>query len=595
MVAVPTAPLAYSYLRFSSPAQASGDSLRRQIKATADWCERNGVVLDTSLTLRDCGVSAFKGKHRTNPDRSALAAFLKLVEQSKVPRGSYLIVENLDRLSREDIQPALLLALGLLQAGIRIVQLRPAELVFDDKSDTLPVMMMMVELSRGHSESKLKSDRVSAAREEERRRAREDGVIIAQRLPAWVEERAGKLCLIPERAAVVKRIFEMAASGYGLTSIVKRLTLDNVPGFGACEAAVDPETGKPRQTLGGRPKRHKARGERFGSGRWNRAYVALILSDRRALGEIQPYTVDGKPAGEPIKGYFPAAVGEDAFNDARDGARERRCRWGRISKAGVNVFAGLLLNARDGDRYHCTLRVAIPSQHRAAQRVLINGSAVEGRTTYYSFPFDTFEAAILSLLREIDPHAVLNGDSGPDESLALAGELARLEGRIAELEVELESGAEVAAAVKVLRKLEGQKRDLAAKLAEARQKAANPLSESWGEAQSLMAALDAAPDPEDARLRLRSALRRIVESIWLLVVPRGKDRLCAVQVWFTGGDRHRDYLVLHRAAVANGNSRTPCSWWARSLAHDAVPGELDLRDRTHAERLAKVLASLPLH
>jgi DNA invertase Pin-like site-specific DNA recombinase len=123
-------------------------------------CERNGVRLDASTTLHDLGKSAYTGEHRKNADRHALVAFLKLVEGGKVPRGSYLIIENLDRLSREHIQSALLLALNLLQAGVRIVQLKPAAMVFDDKSDTLPVMMMMMELSRGYGESAIKSERV---------------------------------------------------------------------------------------------------------------------------------------------------------------------------------------------------------------------------------------------------------------------------------------------------------------------------------------------------------------------------------------------------------------------------------------------------
>ena len=41
------------------------------------------MALDTSLTLRDEGVSGFTGKHRANPDRNALAAFLKLVEKGR--------------------------------------------------------------------------------------------------------------------------------------------------------------------------------------------------------------------------------------------------------------------------------------------------------------------------------------------------------------------------------------------------------------------------------------------------------------------------------------------------------------------------------
>jgi hypothetical protein len=44
--------------------------------------------LDTGLTLHDLGKSAYLGEHRKNPDRHALAAFLKLVETGKVPRGA---------------------------------------------------------------------------------------------------------------------------------------------------------------------------------------------------------------------------------------------------------------------------------------------------------------------------------------------------------------------------------------------------------------------------------------------------------------------------------------------------------------------------
>ena len=115
--------IAYSYMRFSSPAQAEGDSIRRQVATSEDWCRRNGVVLDEQATYRDLGKSAFRGAHRKNPDRNALAAFLRLVEEGRVARGSYLLLENLDRLSREHIRPALSLLLNLIEHGIRVVQI----------------------------------------------------------------------------------------------------------------------------------------------------------------------------------------------------------------------------------------------------------------------------------------------------------------------------------------------------------------------------------------------------------------------------------------------------------------------------------------
>src|SRR5205814_6387939 len=90
------------------------------------------------------------------------------------------------------------------------------------------------------------------------------------------------------------------------------------------------------------------------------------------------------------------------------------------------------------------------------------------------------------------------------------------------------------------------KRRLIEQLDEARQKAANPVGEAWEECKTLLEALDNAPDGDEARLKLRSVVRRVVDSIWLLVVPRGNDRLCAVQVWFAGGERCRNYVIYHQ-------------------------------------------------
>src|SRR5262245_48380987 len=146
---------AYSYLRFSSPEQARGDSIRRQDALRDAWLKKSGAVLDTSLTLRDEGVSAFSGGHRENPDRHALAAFLELVKRGRVKRGGYLVVESLDRLSREHIRPALTLLLNLIDAGVRVVQLLPVEMVYDERVEPMTLMMAIMELSRGHSESRM--------------------------------------------------------------------------------------------------------------------------------------------------------------------------------------------------------------------------------------------------------------------------------------------------------------------------------------------------------------------------------------------------------------------------------------------------------
>jgi hypothetical protein len=401
---------------------------------------------------------------------------------------------------------------------------------------------------RGHSESAAKSMRNGEAWKRKRKAARESRAVATHRLPAWVEERGGKLELIPSRAAVVKHIFHLAAAGYGYLAIIRRLTEEGVPAFG--EAVVRP--GKKRSQF---------------SGQWTLPYVARLLNDRRAVGEFQPCGRGRKPEGDPIPGYFPAAVTEDEYWAAQAGAdvRRKKAKSGkdevkayRVGKH-VNLFSGLLRNARDGDTY---IAASKPN------RVLVNHAAQQGRGRSWSFSLPVFERALLKLLHEINPHDILNGDHGPDKSLVLAGELARVEAELSEASAFMDAHGFSATIGKRVTDLEARKAGLAADLAEARIRAAHPLSETWGECQSLLAALENAPDPMDARIRLRAALRRIVDSIWLLVVPRGQDRLCAIQVWFAGGKRHRDYLVLA------GRNGPPL---AGSLADVAKRRDRDLR------------------
>jgi DNA invertase Pin-like site-specific DNA recombinase len=615
MTATKSPPQAYSYVRFSHPSQAAGDGFRRQAEAAAAWCDRNGVRLDTSTTLHDLGKSAFRGSNRTNPDRHALAAFLKLVEAGKVPRGSYLVIENLDRLSREHIQPALLLVLGLLQAGIRIVQLKPSELVFDDKSDTLPVMMMLVELSRGHSESAMKSSRIGGAWDTNRKRARgqADGHrLITSRLPSWLRpvyaDKGGKrpVCvgaeLIPEKAAVVRRIFALAAQGHGHAVTVRKLMAQGVKAFGACDLVEvrgpDGSTRLERRAKAGGP---------LGSGRWNRAYVAQILRDRRAVGEFQPRLRDGSPAGEPIPNYFPAVVSEAEWLLARAGAAERRHRPGRGGTR-INLFAGLVADAVTGSAYYAATR---PGRNHYDHRVLQPVAFAEGHGPCSSFPLRTFERAILSLLPQLNPAEVLDNDE-QDPAPALEAELTNVKERLEKIKAQLVTGGDVATLAEAARDLEAKAKDLQEQLDQAKQGAARPVAAAWaelGEAtgdeaadlpvpggilpsivfppelarcfqggrRAILPALDNAEDPEGFRLRLRSVLRRIVKRIDLLIATDGADRLAVVQLQLVGDKRlaaaraelnlleHKRAWAIHihhKPPRANANGRRPGRWWA---------------------------------
>ena len=113
---------AYSYLRFSTPEQALGDSERRQVEKAEAWAAAKCIPLDKSYA--DRGKSGFKG---TNRKRGALGRFLKQIKAGNIPHGSYLLVEDLDRLSREHPLDSLVLFKEIISAGITIVVLKNNE------------------------------------------------------------------------------------------------------------------------------------------------------------------------------------------------------------------------------------------------------------------------------------------------------------------------------------------------------------------------------------------------------------------------------------------------------------------------------------
>lgn len=113
-------PKAYSYLRMSTDLQLKGDSRRRQLEASRAYADAEGLELADDAQLEDIGISAFKG---ANVQTGALGQFLAAVKAGSVERGSYLLVESLDRLSREEILPAHTLFLGIVQSGINLVTL----------------------------------------------------------------------------------------------------------------------------------------------------------------------------------------------------------------------------------------------------------------------------------------------------------------------------------------------------------------------------------------------------------------------------------------------------------------------------------------
>ena len=115
----------YSYTRFSTPEQASGDSSRRQSDAALRWAKGKGLELDAALSLTDEGVSAYRGGN-VEEDRG-LGAFLFACREGLIERGSYLLVESLDRISRMTPRRVQRLLDDIVDAGVTIVTLNDGQ------------------------------------------------------------------------------------------------------------------------------------------------------------------------------------------------------------------------------------------------------------------------------------------------------------------------------------------------------------------------------------------------------------------------------------------------------------------------------------
>ena len=224
-------PTAYSYVRFSTPEQIKGDSIRRQVELSQKYAETHSLTLDDSLQLTDLGVSAFNS---ANAATGKLGLFISAIESGAVKPGSYLLVESLDRLSRAEVMTALTQFTSILSKNISIVTLADNRVYTKDSiNDIGNLMYSLMVMSRAHEESLTKSKRLSAAWENKRQKARDSGHKITKTCPAWVELKNDVFHIIPERIEVVKQIFKMALDGMGYVSIAKRLNLEHTKTFDA--------------------------------------------------------------------------------------------------------------------------------------------------------------------------------------------------------------------------------------------------------------------------------------------------------------------------------------------------------------------------
>jgi DNA invertase Pin-like site-specific DNA recombinase len=135
----------------STDLQLKGDSRRRQLELSQRYATHHGLQLVEGFGLEDIGVSAFKG---ANVSDGALGQFLEAVRAKKIERGSYLLVESLDRLSRQEVLKSLDIFIGLIKRGINIVTLSDERVYTAETTKFEDLILSIAIMSRvAHQES----------------------------------------------------------------------------------------------------------------------------------------------------------------------------------------------------------------------------------------------------------------------------------------------------------------------------------------------------------------------------------------------------------------------------------------------------------
>ncbi|WP_059267598.1 recombinase family protein [Escherichia albertii] len=298
---------AISYIRFSSEKQSRGDSLRRQSKLVTDWLKaRPEYHLDESLTFRDLGVSGFTGKHL----KGGLGDFLTAIEKGLVKAGDTLLIESLDRLSRQDVDRASELLRNILRSGVDVVTLSDNEhYTKESLKDPLALIKSILIMQRAHEESLRKSERIQAAWDAKKEAAKA-GIKISKRCPAWLKLNNDRksFSVIPEKVATVKRCFQLRLEGKSILEIVRTLNSEG------------------HQTL-----------NQYKAGKFSQTSVQDLLKNRSVIGYFTP------KGCEEISNYYPSIIPETDFYKVQQLSYPRYGRKPASDKPlSVNLFKGVI-------------------------------------------------------------------------------------------------------------------------------------------------------------------------------------------------------------------------------------------------------------
>lgn len=392
---------AVAYVRMSSDIQLEGHSLQRQDTLAIEYAKRHNIEIIE--TLYDIGKSGFSGDHIKSGD---FGLYLERIESEDIDKDSILLVESVDRLSRQEPTTASSYFNMIINYGIEVHTLFDGQVYTKKSLNDGQIFQLLGYMFRAHSESKEKSRRLKSRWASNRENIK-NGKILTTICPAWLIAKEDKTGFdkIEERANTVKKIFDLCIDqNMGVAQITTFLNTN--------------ENDHPRFTIPHKSNRLKNGRTRTG---WQKSYVTKILNNASVYGDFQQHTKDENgiriKVDEPINNYFPVVIPKNRFIEAQAIMRGRKVGGGGRKGSFSNVFTKLALcgNCRAPIHYVNKGNTSKGGQYLRCSNSLSKHETCNAPTWKYK----DFEDDFLTYITEVDLKPILakSGDKTKRQKL----------------------------------------------------------------------------------------------------------------------------------------------------------------------------------
>lgn len=300
-------PAAYAYIRYSRAVQQAGDSENRQYTALELFEHTTGIAI--AEIVYDRGKSAFRGD---NAKTGKFKEILDRIEQGSIRKGDFLVVESIDRITRQRVLNGVELLQGILKKGINIYTTTDQKTYsYNDPSrDFENLLMISLIAKRANEESEIKSKRLLSSWSKRREKAQNGEVIIKKgnSIPYGLRVVNGKFVIHEEEQKEIQQLFEFLLD-YGINTAIKKIN----------------QTSKKV---------------------WNNGTLNKIIASKSVIGCLATHRMsyeNGKankiPTGY-IENYYPNLISPTLFYQAMDKMKERKNKNynGRRTEQDFNIF-----------------------------------------------------------------------------------------------------------------------------------------------------------------------------------------------------------------------------------------------------------------